>query len=229
MEQVMTSTCQVAPDQRKSFMPKLAQFPVEVRVDATFSSDQQSVLRDAVDRWNRVGRDLMGQDFFAVRIVKLEDSVRSLNPNDCAQNYGSPGSFAVVREKTDAHWKSLGLNRSVPGATIRCSASVEVAQQIMWLYPEVAASEQFGTIVVHELGHVVGLDHSCQMEAVGSDRFLSCQGLASGHPYRQAVMYPSFHVTAPGVSALVDPPEIKNDLRSNDVLRAQCLYDSRAK
>jgi hypothetical protein len=83
-------------------------------------------------------------------------------------------------------------------------------------------SSQFSSVVIHELGHSLGLDHSC-VEAKGSTKFRSCVGLSEDDPYREAVMYPSLRARA----SLSDQPEIKDLLRPNDSMRASCLYDSR--
>jgi hypothetical protein len=228
MEKILTSSCQVAPDQRKTFMPKLAEATAEVQVDSTFTNDQQNAIRDAADRCNRVARGLTGADFFTVRVTSLADSLRSVDPHVCSNKYGTQRQFVILNETNLTHWKTLGLNSSVPGATVRCFSSTEVSQQMVWLFPGLISTEQFSSVVIHELGHTLGLDHSCMgSEGTPEEKFIACQGLSSSHPYRQAIMYPSLRVTTPGASKLTDPPEIKNDLRSNDVLRTQCLYDSK--
>ena len=59
------------------------------------------------------------------------------------------------------------------------------------------------SLVTHELGHLLGLNHSC----VGA----GCNGAPSD--YINAIMFPSYN-----------PGSIKRALNSNDQGRANCLY-----
>ena len=82
-------------------------------------------------------------------------------------------------------------------------------------------------MILHELGHSLGLDHSCDTSG-GSDGFIGCSELPSDHEYRFAVMFPGLKARV----AVVDPdsgtvnfaPETRETLTSNDADRASCLY-----
>jgi hypothetical protein len=63
------------------------------------------------------------------------------------------------------------------------------------------------SLVVHELGHMLGLDHSCTGSACAS----------APEAYRTAVMYPSLGFD--GMNG-----RIRRDLGTNDQQRANCLY-----
>ena len=79
---------------------------------------------------------------------------------------------------------------------------------------------QMQTVVLHELGHSLGLDHSCQSGS-GSSSFIGCDNVNTGDPYHLAIMFPSIQMADPATNT---PPEIKNNLTDNDQARAICEY-----
>lgn len=63
---------------------------------------------------------------------------------------------------------------------------------------------------LHELGHLLGVAHSCKLGSGDSTRSVLCSDLPSGHEYLSAVLYPQYNA-AMGL-----------DLKTNDVERASC-------
>jgi hypothetical protein len=221
-EEVINGSCEAASDQRHSFMAKVPGFPIRVMVDSSFSRVQILSVQQAASRWNGLGRKLIGTDFFDVRAMDLPPAAISSDPTNCEQAYGDKDTLTVVNIHTDSRWREMKLSNDVPGVTLRCFNGKNVTRQSVLLYTALINDVQFGSIITHELGHALGLDHSCANGAAGDkieDKWISCDNVPSGHPYHDAVMFPTLSTN--GNDGM---PEVKENLRANDVTRASCLY-----
>ncbi len=77
------------------------------------------------------------------------------------------------------------------------------------------------SILVHEVGHMLGLGHSCEFSANSEEEkegVPNCYSKFLNKSYIRAVMYPSFDVPESG------PAEVRSKLNHNDMGRANCLY-----
>jgi hypothetical protein len=219
-DSVITSSCSVAKDQRGSFMAKVGPFPLHLKVDSTFVANERIGIETAVAQWNVLAGTLGYPGFFELQYSAFTSEVRSADPRDCeAKGFGAQDTFSILRETSAERWTGLGFNNSVPGATLRCYRSSWVDHQVVLLYATVIDPQQFSSVILHELGHSLGLDHSC-VNVHGRERFVGCSGLAENHPYRQAVMFPLLRSRR----SASEQPEIKDWLRENDSLRTGCLY-----
>ncbi len=208
-------------DQRESKMPIVHVFPLKVVADDGFSSYEYSEISAAVDEWNKTTTALLGHPFFKLVSNSVPTGIRNADPNDCNQKVGSEGEFFIVREESDSHWKTIGFNHQIPGATVRCARGDAIEHQIILVNVSLIDQRQIQSVVLHELGHSIGLDHSCQGSG-DSPNFKSCGGFTAGHPYHEAVMYPWLSSSVKKNGA----PETKTQLQENDKQRTSCLYES---
>jgi hypothetical protein len=192
--------------------------PVIVTIDSGFSLDERMAIERAAAVWNAFGNSSLGHDLFRLRTDSIPGGSEPGAQTDCNFN-GSDSSLRVMREVSATRWTALSLTSDNPGVTIRCHSGDSLVKQVVILNPTYTNPQQFMSVALHELGHAIGLDHSCTFTDPKAD-FATCSGIAQDHPYHLAVMFPVLRTSrTPGVA-----PEMKEDLRANDMERAMCLY-----
>ena len=196
--------------------------PIQVIEDSDFSSAEQTSISAAVDEWNRYGTSVKRGTLFTTTVGAIPSDIKTATTLSCDQtDWGDPSSFHLVRITDPAQWKSLGFSSSVPAATLRCYSDGALTQQVIIFRPDLVDATQITTVILHELGHSLGLEHSCASVSQSSPNWASCSGLTSSDPYYQAVMYPSIQLGNTGTGSA---PQTKNQLSQNDEDRANCYY-----
>ncbi len=216
--------CGLNRDQQDSWMPRLLPDGlVQVSIDEDFSGGsqgQETLIEQAIGVWNTYYSDRHGRQLFAITSGSVAAQSVPTKNGDCDFEAPSDQFFHVVRVNSESAWTELGLNATIPAVTMRCSSGSQVSKQVVLINTDHTDSRQFMTIALHELGHAIALDHSCAT-GTGSETYIKCSKVPSGSAYYQAVMFPIFRVGLPGTSGTTD---IKQNLRQNDISRADCLY-----
>jgi hypothetical protein len=189
--------------------------------DPNHGASWMAGINKAVQKWNDFGQSIRSADFFSIQTGDVPDDIRTGQFGDCSStDAGDANNFYLVVEKDPAHWVASGFNNNIPGATIRCYVNDDVTKQVIFVRPDLVRDEQFSSIMLHEMGHSLGLDHSCKDG--GGPEFPDCKTVSADvtNPYVLAVMYPNL-VSDPTFQNIFP---IKEDLQKNDTDRAKCFY-----
>jgi hypothetical protein len=222
------SQCSINDDQRASFMapPHNSQMTIVVdnliANDPTHGQSWMNGIQRAAQKWNDFGQQIRGSDFFTIQTGDLPDDLRSSRFADCQiQDAGTENHFYMMLETNQQHWVDSGFSNAIPGATVRCYLNKQLTDQVIMVKPDLVRDDQFMSVVLHEMGHSLGLDHSCV--AGGATNYANCSDIEpdTQHPYFLAVMFPM--LVSDQTFQQTGAP-IKEDLQPNDMDRAKCFY-----
>jgi hypothetical protein len=216
--------CRMGSDQFESFFVRVRHFPIKVTVDSEFSGGQRGEIEKALESWNELGRNSVGFEFFAAVTVERLAAFAEMREYCGLGKDKLPPGLLIAREDSARRWRELELGESARGVTRRClmGDATNETRQLVVVNTAETDSRQVRGVVLHELGHVLGLNHSCAGPKSAGPAYRACDGLKTSHPYREAVMYPSF--TPIGHGSFFD---FRDELRANDIERAYCLYFKR--
>lgn len=196
--ELLSKSCQASDDQKGSFNAKLEELPITLFIDSSFNHSQRQAAFAAATEWNRQAGGA-GQAFiFDSKEAAVPASVRLFDANTaegaCAGGLGGTKSVYLVNVSDSADAVRVGLSGNGTFATtVQCKSDIYIRSQAIYFNTSVTPAAQVGSVMLHEMGHALGLKHSCAKgteddpEGAG---YRACQGLAADHPYRTAVMYP---------------------------------------
>lgn len=230
-ESLICDCSDVPSDQHGSCLAPLKESRAQIRIEGpSWTSGASGApleqLKAAVGEWNQLASGFQvssgSKEYFSIYSVENLGSyqVDLNNPRECNAELFGPGIIPVEILDRES-WKKIGLSDSVPGITLRCSQEFTLANQRILILRDALETPQFQSILLHELGHVVGLDHSCQ-EGGGNAQYAGCDNVKNtDHPYSQAVMFPTLKIFQ--MSSGSYQYEKKERLLQNDQVRASCL------
>ncbi len=217
-----SKTCNLRDDQANSLQGKWTTLPIPVKVHSgDFNSFEVGEMQAAVKTWNEFFNFSKGSDI--IDMPGDADDLNQTNPT-CT---GSTISNGVLIYKRQSTWTR---SESAVAVTTFCTA-VQSGSKIPRMYNaiiEINYRDFFGgtsgripdmqSIALHELGHLIGLDHSCGALRSGLPN-ASCPEIGSSDEIGQSVMYPAVAFDASGTG------EQKRKLKTNDQNRANCIYE----
>jgi hypothetical protein len=221
-EKEVSKECVVNSDQSTLFKGHWAVRPVPLAVEAVdFSAGELTELQAAIGKWNDFFDSSKGFKLYLSGSSSLTTvsagGTRVNRSNVCSQTIVTPSGFSnsIKIYKNRSGWS---YGSQVMALTSLCPITRPSAQyrEFVAAVMEINYQHYFvsGTpipdlqsIVVHELGHILGLDHSCNSSG--------CTDAPDN--YKSAVMYPAL-----GFDGIYG--RVKRNVESNDQERANCLY-----
>lgn len=217
-------TCVLPNDQAGTISGRWSAIPIPIAAyEGDFNAEEQKVISSAAKTWNSFYQASQKQTLLDVGSAK--DAVQSstaVKPYAiCSKGLVSNGKFTspVVVYK-DGKWpydsQAIALTSFCP---VKDTPLNKIYMAVIELnfesfFVEGKRMPDMQSIVAHEFGHIVGLNHSC--DTSGAKNMPNCSAASSD--YVHALMFPNFSFASSGAG------EVRRDLQKNDQGRTNCIY-----
>ena len=228
----VTTECILPTDQEGTLSGRWKALPIPLALEAEdgggFPASQVEPIIAAADQWNTHFEAVIGQKVFdygestsAVRTFTASKPT-SVCSEGILSGTNFTGNVEIYLHQT---WPYSNL-KNVIALTTFCPTTATPFNNIYMAIMEANYQDFFSdgkkipdleSIFVHELGHLLGVGHSCSTK--DEEGFPDCSSETMDPLYEQAVMFPSFGFDSFGAG------EVRSILNENDQGRANCLYE----
>lgn len=231
--QMLIKTCNVPSDQSGTISGHWPKTPIPIAFhQGDFNPTETGQITAAIDTWNYFYSASIGIPTISYGSAGSPTLSTSQNPAQlgalCGQGVLSSGQFSgnIVIYKlgqwpTSYPTTAMALTSFCINSTNNGSypnmymAVIEVNYQNFFSAGNKIPDLQ--TIFLHELGHLLGLNHSCEATPTKAG-VPNCNAPSLNPDYNSAIMYPVFTFDTSGAG------QVKRTLGQNDESRANCLY-----
>ena len=221
----VSTQCVVNTDQSSLFKGHWTFQPIPLAVVVTdFNQTELQAIEAAIQTWNTFFTQSKGVSLYlenssssAILAEVSQGGTRITSATTCTQTVVNNNGFTkqIMIYKNASGWT---YGNSIMALTSLCPVTTGTSEFRMFTSAVMEINfvnffnigqpvPDLQSIVTHELGHMLGLDHSC----VGT----GCSGASAD--YTNAVMYPTLGFI--GING-----QVKRALQTNDEHRANCLY-----
>lgn len=221
------TSCHLPDNQSSTILGRWPITPVPLAVEASgFSAAELSAITSAVQTWNTFYEFSVGFPLFDIGSASTPRTTNTPKPtiaDICLSGLISGNQYSgSVRIQKTTSWSAdpdiIALTHlcHTPDAPVNRYYMSVLELNFENFYISGKRLPDLQSIVLHELGHLAGLAHSCEGTDVAGRANCNSGNLPS--EYFEAVMYPIIFFPD-GIHG-----EQRRSLRKNDQERANCLY-----
>jgi hypothetical protein len=216
--------CVLPGDQSGTLAGAWPRRPVPIALRAgDFSADEASQVTAATEVWNHFYTGSLGMTLFntggAVPSAVQATMPPSICSNSLIQANGFVAPVVIFKQSAWTHDpEAVGLTSfcTVGNASPKTMTTAIMELNYQNFFVQGKKQPDLQSILIHEFGHLAGLDHSCDTK--GRTGFPNCADPGLPRDYLTAIMYPIVLFGSNGIG------EQRRVLQSNDEGRANCLY-----